>query len=221
VAERSGTGAFAAKFVFVAQGDVQHAAFAAVHRIKAERRACVLYLLGGGQCADAQLFDPQSAVIVGVEGNARMVVRVEAQHLLGDEFQGKQELGSICQQQFDVSPFEFYDNVGIFEVRMAVIAGFNAEIELEAGPGDDLTEKLLDPRAGIVNRILGIQARFLPSLAIAFFVAAASTGAAVLLKNHCWAMPTILPVSQYNTSPLDAFQKKNRYMRGMNCIIFC
>src|SRR5580704_10334714 len=123
-----------------------------------------------------------------------MIVGVQPQRFLRYQFERQQQLRPICQQQFHVAALEF---------------------------GDNVTKKLLDPRTSFMHRILGIQALFLPSLAIAFLAAATSTGPAVLLKNHCWASPTILPVSQYNTSPLDKDQKKNRYMSGINCIIFC
>ena len=51
---------------------------------------------------------------------------------------------------------------------MAVVPGFDGEVQIELAAGDDLTEKLLDPRTRFVNRILGIQALFLPSFTIAF-----------------------------------------------------
>src|SRR5580658_3271315 len=151
-----------------------------------------------------------------------MIVGVETQNLLRDQFQSEQELRTVSQQQLHVAASELDENVRIFEVRVTVVAGLDRELQIEPAIGDDLTEKLLDPGTSLVNRILGIQALFLPSFAITFFATArASTGAAVLLKNHCWASPTMLPVSQYNTTPLDRDQKKKRYMSGMNCIIFC
>src|SRR5436305_14826914 len=50
--------------------------------------------------------------------------------------------------------------------------------------------------------------------------AGTTTGESVLLKNHCCAMPTTLPVSQYNTSPADCEYKKNTIISGINCITF-
>src|SRR5580692_2132560 len=150
-----------------------------------------------------------------------MIVGVQPQRFLRYQFERQQQLRPICQQQFHVAALEFDDNVRVFKIRMAVISGFDGEVQIELAAGDNLTKKLLDPRTSFMHRILGIQALFLPSLAIAFLAAATSTGPAVLLKNHCWASPTILPVSQYNTSPLDACQKKKRYISGINCIIFC
>ena len=75
-------------------------------------------------------------------------------------------------------------------------------------------QKLLDPGTGFLNRILGIQARFLPSFgsfSLPLFRlrrARASTGARRLIEKQLLRHPTKLLVSQYNTSPLDADQKK-------------
>ncbi len=220
--EGSGTRALAAQFVFIAQSDVDHAPLSAVQRIEPERGARVLHFFGSGQRADAQFFDAQRPIVVRVERDARVIVGVQAQHLLRHQFQREQKLGPIGQQQIHVGTLELDDDVGVFEIRMAVVSGFDGKVQIELPIGDHLTQKLLDPGTSFINRILGIQALFLPSFTIAFFAAAtASTGAAVLLKNHCWASPTTLPVSQYNTSPLDAYQKKKRYISGINCIIFC
>jgi len=76
-----------------------------------------------------------------------------------------------------------------------------------------------------VKRILGIQALFLPSLCEGVFAAAppASTGAArPYLKNHCWATPTTLPVSQiiHQVRSMPS-QKKKDTSEAMNCSIFC
>ena len=56
-----------------------------------------------GHRAQAQLFDAQQAVIVGVEGNPRMVFRRHPQHFHGDVFQRQQQLGAIGKQQVDVA----------------------------------------------------------------------------------------------------------------------
>ena len=129
----------------------------------------VLDFLGGGAGADAQLFDTQCAVIVRVERNARMIVGVEAQNFLRHQFEREQELRAIVQQQVDVAALELDDEIGVFEVRMTVVAGFDGEVQIELAVGDDLTEKLLDPGTSFVNRILWIQALFLPSFAMAVF----------------------------------------------------
>jgi len=153
-----------------------------------------------------------------------MIVGVHAQHFLRDQFEREQKLGAVAEEEIDIGALEFYDQIRVFKIRVAVVAGLQPETQTKAGIVDDAPKELLDPGTRFVNRILLTQARFLPSLrdGIAFLAGiAAGAGPAVLLKNHCCAMPTKLLVSQYNTRPLDAGQKKKPYMRGMNCIIFC
>ena len=72
---------------------------------------------------------------------------------------------------------------GVFEIGMAVVAGFDREVQIELAAGDDLTEKLLDPGTSFVNRILGIQALFLPSFTIAFCAATDLDGASGLVEK--------------------------------------
>ena len=117
---------------FVAKRDVEHAALATVHRIKAEGLARILYLFGDGSGAQAKLFDAQRAVIVGVEGNARMIVGMQAQHLLRDELESEEQLGAIAEEQIDVFAGEFYRDVRTFKVGVGVVAGFDGEVELRS-----------------------------------------------------------------------------------------
>src|SRR5580658_3754751 len=118
-------GALTAQFVFVPQSDMENAALAAVHGVEPERRARVLHLFGGGSGADPQFLDPESAVVVRIEGNARMIVGVETQNLLRHELQSEQELRAVGQQHFDIAAVKLDDNVRIFEVRVTVIAGLD------------------------------------------------------------------------------------------------
>jgi hypothetical protein len=99
-----------------------------------------------------------------------MIVGMKPQHFLRHEFERKQKLRAVRQQQIQIFAFEFNDNIRIFKIRMAVVSGFDIEIQLEASRGNHLTEKLLDPRTSFMHRILGIQAR-LPSFTLAFFAA--------------------------------------------------
>jgi hypothetical protein len=94
-----------------------------------------------------------------------MIVGMETQNLLRDQFQSEQELRAVGQQQLHVAAVKLDDNVRIFEVRVTVIAGLDGKVQIELASGDELTEKLLDPGTSLVNRILGIQALFLPSFA--------------------------------------------------------
>jgi hypothetical protein len=130
---------------------MEYAALAAVHRIKPERRPGVLDLFRGGTGADPQFFDAQRAVIVRIEGNARMIVGVETQNLLRDQFQSKQEFRAIFQQEVDVAASELDDEVRIFKVRVTVVARFDREVQLELAVGYDLTKKPLDPGTSLMN----------------------------------------------------------------------
>jgi len=67
VPEWPGAGALAAEFLLVAQGDVENAALAAVHRIEPEWRTRVLHLFRSGAGADPQFLNPQRPLIVGIE----------------------------------------------------------------------------------------------------------------------------------------------------------
>lgn len=162
MAEGAGACAFTAEFGLVAQGDVDHTALAAVHRVEAKRRAGVLDFFGRGAGTDAEFLDAQSAIIVGVEGNARMVVGVEAENLLRHEFESKKKLSAIGEEHFDVVTQELDYDVGVFEIGVALIAGFDGEIEGEPGSGDDLAQEFLDAWTGLVDRKPGTQALFLP-----------------------------------------------------------
>jgi hypothetical protein len=155
--------ALAAQFVFVAQRNVNHAAFPAVQGIEPEWCPGVFYFFGGCLSADAQFFNAQSPIVIRVERDAGVIVGVQPQGFLRDQFECEEQLGAIGQKHFDVTPLKFYDEIGVFEIGMAVIPGFDCEIEIEIAAGDELTEKLFDPRTRFVNRILGIQALFLPS----------------------------------------------------------
>jgi len=149
--------------MLVAQRNVDHAAFAAVQGIEPEWRAGVFDLFGSRLSADAQFFDAQSAVVIRVERDARVIVGVQPQDFLRDQFEREEQFGAVGQKLFDVMPLELYDDVGVFEIGMAVVPGFDGEVEIELAAGDDLTEKLFDPRTCFVNRILGIQVLFLAS----------------------------------------------------------
>ena len=71
---RAQAGALAAQRGFVAKREMDDAPLAAVHRVEAERQLAVLHFFRRGERAQPQFFDAQQAVIVGVEGDARMVL---------------------------------------------------------------------------------------------------------------------------------------------------
>jgi hypothetical protein len=193
---RACAGAFAAQFRFIPQGDVDDAALAAVHRIKAEGLTRRFHFIGRDLRGHAELFDAQRAIVVGIEGDARMIVGVHAQGFLRDVFESEEKLGAIAENQVDVVAVELDDEVGSFEVGVGLVARFQFESEVESRVGNDLPEELFDPRTGFMNRIFWFQFFFLLSLIIAFpgTVAPPGTSGAVRLKNHCCATPTKLLV---------------------------
>jgi len=78
------------------------AALAAAHGVEEERCVGALHLLGGGKGAHAQLFHAQKPVIIGVEGNQRMIFRRHMQGFHGYVLQGKQKLSTVFEQQLDI-----------------------------------------------------------------------------------------------------------------------
>jgi len=152
----------------------------------------MLYLFGGSQSADAKFFDSQGPVIVGVEGNARMIVGMHAQHFLRHQFERQQQFRAICQQEIHVFALEFDDEIGILEIGNRIVARLELKLQLETRVGNHLPQKLLDPWTRFVNRIPCAQVRFLMSFdddEVTFFGDAITvTGEAVLLKNHCWVI---------------------------------
>ena len=155
--ERAGAAAFTAEFRLIAQSDVQHPAFPAVHRIKAERRPCTFYILSGSGGADTQFRNADGAVFVGIERDAGMVVRVEPQYFLGYQLQREQKFRAVREQKIDIGTGEFDDEVRAF-LGIAAVTGFNGEGKLKARIRNDLAEELFDSGSGFVDGILWIQA---------------------------------------------------------------
>ena len=184
------------------------AAFAAIHRIEVKWPARLLHIFGGGQGAEAQFLNTQRPVIVSIESHSRVVLRRYAQCLHRQQFQSKQQLRPVFKKQVDIGSGELDDDVRVLDVRLRVLANPNIEGQVETGDTQNRPKKILDPRLDARDSILFFQL-CLPQayLLKVFFNAgfgAAITGAGVyLLINICCRIPTKLPVSQYNTKPLD------------------
>jgi hypothetical protein len=88
-------GALATQLRLIAQRDVDHASLTAVHRVEAEGLARVFNFLGGGGSTQAKLRDAQHAVVVRVEGEARVILGRHPKSFHGDLFEGQQELGFV------------------------------------------------------------------------------------------------------------------------------
>jgi hypothetical protein len=164
----SGAGAFAAQFGFVPQRDVDDTALAAVHRVEPEWRACVLDLFSGSARADAQFLNAERAVIIRIERNSRVIVGVQAQNFLRHQFQRQKQLGAVGQKKIDIMAAELYNDIGVFKIGMALIAGFNGKLQIKSGLGDDLAKEFVDAGASLVDRESGTQAFFLPSFGVIF-----------------------------------------------------
>ena len=100
----------------MAQCDVDHASFPAVHRVEAEGLACMLHLFGSRVGAQTKFRDAQHAVVVSVERKPRMVLGWHAQGFHGDLFESEQKLRFVREQQFDVRAAELDDYLRILNL---------------------------------------------------------------------------------------------------------
>jgi hypothetical protein len=117
---------------------MNHAAFTAVHGIELERNARALYFFRGGHCAQTEFLDAQQAVIVGVEGKARMVFRRHAQHFHGGVFEREQQLRPVTKEQIDVAAGELHDHIRRFEIvfRRASVGDLVVQLKTSILEGD-------------------------------------------------------------------------------------
>lgn len=83
-------GAFAAEPSFIAERDMDDATFPAVHGVEAERLAGVLHFFGGGVGAETNFGYAERTVIVGIEGQARVILRGNLERLHGYVFQSEE-----------------------------------------------------------------------------------------------------------------------------------
>ena len=111
---------------------MQNAALAAVHRREQEGLATLLHPLRGGGGAHAQLLNPQTAIVVRVEADQRVILGRHAQHLHGEMLQSQQQLGFVLQQHFGVITDEVDHQFRILEVLDALIRVRKVGVEVEA-----------------------------------------------------------------------------------------
>ena len=192
----------------MAQRNVNQTTFPTIHRIKPEIVARMLHTLSRIQRTAAQFFKPQGTIVVGVERNPRVIVGMHPEQLHGHQFHRQQQLCLVGEQHVDVVALELYHQIRVLKLGVALVSRTNLERQIKTSVGDDLIEERFDARSGFVNRILCRQPFFLPSLELFEAWTRTVLSGAVLLKNHCCAIPTTLLVSQYNTRPLEADQKK-------------
>lgn len=128
---------------------MQHPALPAVHGIKAERCARPFDVVRGCLGADPEFSDANGPVIVGVERNARMIIGMQTQHFLRNQFERQKQLRAIGQQKLNVSAGKFDQQIRAL-FRITVVAGLECEIECKARISNSLPQELFDCRSGFV-----------------------------------------------------------------------
>jgi hypothetical protein len=118
VAVAAEAGALTAEFDLITKGDMDHATLAAIHGIESKRFAAMLHLFGGGVRAEAQLGDAKHAVIVGVEGKARMIFGRDPKGLHRDVLQREEKLGFVAEQKIDVGSGKFDHDFRVLNFRI-------------------------------------------------------------------------------------------------------
>lgn len=180
------------------------APFAAAHRVEVEGPVGAFDAFGRRDGAQAQLLNPERPVIVGVETQQGMVLGRHAQSFHGQKFERQQNFGLIRQQKIHFGAFEFHQQIGIFQIRMQVLAFQDFERQIQVHIIEDHFEKIRYALAGRGDSIfLFVHLYYLP-----FFLTGAGRGGGggagiIRFTAHCCAIPTKLLVSQYNTSPAE------------------
>ena len=180
--------------MLIAQRNVDDAALAAVHGVEAKRRSGSLDLVGRGEGTHSQFLDAQSPIVIGVEGDSRMLVGMHSQHFLRHQFEAKKQFGFVGEKQLDIRAFEFDGDIGVLEIGVGVAPGLDKEIELKTGIVDGLAKELFDSRTCFFQGKSAAHAVFRPFGVGLLAGTVAGKGGAVLLKNHCCAMLTRLLV---------------------------
>ncbi len=111
---------------------MNHAALAAVHGIEAKGLAGALDFFGGGGGAEAEFFDAQQTVIVGIEQDARVILGGHAQHLHGQVLELEQEFGAVAEQEIDVGAAELHHHIGGFKVVCGGVAIGDDVVQIES-----------------------------------------------------------------------------------------
>ena len=175
--------------------------FAAIHRTEVKRPARLLDPLGRRCGAQPQFLDPQHSIIVGVEAKPRMMIRRKPERLHGQKFERQQHLGFVSQQNVDVGPGEFHQNIGRFQVGMRIgpIQEFVLDIQIHVV--ENQVQELFQPGSRLRDGVLGLFHWMSAYFFLGVTFAGTGGGGIVLLIIHCVRIPTKLLVSQYNTTP--------------------
>ena len=144
---------------------MDNAALAAVHGIEAEGLAGVLDLLRRGGGGKAELGDAERAVIVGVEGELRMVVGRHSQRFHGDVLEREKQLGLVGEQEVGIGPAELHHDFRILDLGIGRFAFGDLIFEIEVRIVQNGIEEFLDLIADGFNRVLFL-AQALPAYAL-------------------------------------------------------
>jgi hypothetical protein len=213
---RADAGTFAAEVGFVTQSQMKDPAFTRGHRVKPVWGVRLPDPLGDGECRNAQLLLAEQAVVVGVETEQGVFVGGHVQDFLRQLLQRQHRLALVGHQEANIGALEFDDEGGLLEVVSDFVAVQQVVGDVEVHGVKDNIEELLDFVADGIDGVFAPVAHggrrwgsfrchffFFFDCAVVWTGAGAAMGW-VLLKKYCCTMPTTLPVSQYNTRPLDA-----------------
>jgi len=127
--------ALAAKFSLAAHGEVDNAPLAAIHRAEVERNFGFLHPLRRGHRAHPQFFDPEHAVVVGVEAKARVILTRHAQRLHRELFEGEKDFGFVRKQLRNVLAAELDHQLGTLDFRVdgGTFHDFPGDVETGCG----------------------------------------------------------------------------------------
>ena len=117
------------------------AALARVHGIEAEGLVARFDAFGRGDGRQAQLFDAEHAVIVGIEGDAGVIFRRNAQGFLSELFESEQDLCFIREQSVDVFAGKLDTDIGIFEFRVRCFVVDEFVGDLQPGERQDVVQE--------------------------------------------------------------------------------
>ena len=180
---------------------------AAIHGIEAVGCIALPDTPGNGKRAKPEFFLAKQPEVIGIKAQVGVLVRTHFQHFLRQLLQSKQGLAFVGHQARDVRTLELHDQSRPLEIGLYLIAVIEVEVDIEICCVQDAVEEVFNliPDGGDV--VFSFAHEFWTP-GYFFFLAGGAAGTTgetkALLKKYCWKMPTTLPVSQYNTSPLDA-----------------
>ena len=139
-----------------------------------------------------------------------MLVARHAEELHGELLHREHGFRLVAQQPFDIRTRKADQQIRRFKILMRGLAGHDLESHVQTRQRQDAVQEISDLRARFGNAVFGLahyRFFFFEDEGNGFTSMIADAGDAGLadirLVNHCCAMPTKLPVSQYSTKPED------------------